>query len=212
MPHTVHLAALKLFEAVGALSKDEESANQAYQDTAMGRTSSAHDEQVVDTDDGPVPSDAEDLAAQERAQASLAWQFTRPLIGRGCRAWPPSATLGLPYATGSAEKRLPRAAAIGRGGGGQPLPPQPLALPTTAPLSLMSAIRVACPALENCHRGDLGVHGNCKGVIDLEARADPGVVIAGLWLEYLGRPPAADHVALGSAPLGRGAADTPSAA
>jgi hypothetical protein len=28
----------------------------------------------------------------------------------------------------------------------------------------------------------------------------------------LGRPPAADHVALGSAALGRGAADTPSAA
>jgi hypothetical protein len=98
MPHTVHLAALKvrifllkvficlnpmyskLFEAVGALSKDEESANQAYQDTAMGRTSSAHDEQVVDTDDGPVPSDAEDLAAQERAQASLAWQFTRCVL------------------------------------------------------------------------------------------------------------------------------------
>ncbi|KAJ7330838.1 hypothetical protein DFH08DRAFT_1021849 [Mycena albidolilacea] len=49
----------------------------------------------------------------------------RPLIGRGCRAWPPSATLGLPYATGSAEKRLPHAAAIGHGGGGQPLPPQP---------------------------------------------------------------------------------------
>ncbi|KAJ7882382.1 hypothetical protein B0H14DRAFT_2565371 [Mycena olivaceomarginata] len=92
---------------------------------------------------------------------------------------------------GSAEKRLPRAAAIGRGGGGQPLPPQPLALPTTAPLSLMSVIRVACPAVENCHRGALGVHGN---VVDL------------------GRPPAADHVALGSAALGRGAADTPSAA
>ncbi|KAJ7862908.1 hypothetical protein B0H14DRAFT_3863038 [Mycena olivaceomarginata] len=88
----------------------------------------------------------------------------------------------------------------------------------------MSVIRVACPAVENCHRGDLGVHGN--GVIDLEARADPGVVIAGLWLECHafivrsvivyqveeGRPPAADHVALGSAALGRGAADTPSAA
>jgi hypothetical protein len=33
----------------------------------------------------------------------------RPLIGRGCRALPPSDTLCLPYATGSAEKRLPRA-------------------------------------------------------------------------------------------------------
>ncbi|KAJ7837647.1 hypothetical protein B0H14DRAFT_3701947 [Mycena olivaceomarginata] len=46
--------------------------------------------------------------------------------------------LGLPYATGSAEKHLPRAAAIGRGGGGQPLPPQPLGLPTLAPLSLIN--------------------------------------------------------------------------
>jgi hypothetical protein len=54
----------------------------------------------------------------------------------------------------SLAKRLLRAAAIGRGGGGQ------LALPTTALLSLMSVIWVACPAAENCHRGDLGVHGN----------------------------------------------------
>ncbi|KAJ7305621.1 hypothetical protein DFH08DRAFT_824922 [Mycena albidolilacea] len=155
--------------------------------------------------------------------------FRRPLIGRGCRAWPPSATLSLPYATGSAEKRLPRAAAIGRGGGGQPLSPQP---------TRSSDHGAAVP----------------YGVIDLEALADPGVVIAGLWLECclscdsahvrrhidtmcsaknahtsgaghvgdtrrlvmhqvdLGRPPAADHVALGSAALSRGAADTPSAA
>ncbi|KAJ7829203.1 hypothetical protein B0H14DRAFT_3144066 [Mycena olivaceomarginata] len=79
----------------------------------------------------------------------------RPLIGRGCRALPPSATLGLPYATGSAEKRLPRAAAIGRGGGGQPLPPQ-----------------LTCSS----DHGAVVAY----GVIDFEARADPGVVIAGL--------------------------------
>jgi hypothetical protein len=47
----------------------------------------------------------------------------RPLIGRGCRALPPSVALCLPYATGSAAEAVPRAAAIGRGAGGQPLPP-----------------------------------------------------------------------------------------
>ncbi|KAJ7743662.1 cytochrome P450 [Mycena olivaceomarginata] len=38
----------------------------------------------------------------------------RPLIGRGCRALPPSVALCLPYATGSAAEAVPRAAAIGR--------------------------------------------------------------------------------------------------
>ncbi|KAJ7841464.1 hypothetical protein B0H14DRAFT_3457407 [Mycena olivaceomarginata] len=42
---------------------------------------------------------------------------------RGCQAVLPSDALCLPYATGSAEKGLLRAAAIGRGGGGQPTPP-----------------------------------------------------------------------------------------
>ncbi|KAJ7339700.1 hypothetical protein DFH08DRAFT_812077 [Mycena albidolilacea] len=79
----------------------------------------------------------------------------RPLICRGCRALPPSATLGLPYATGSAEKCLPRAAAINRSGGGQPLPPQP---------TCSSNHRAIVP----------------YGVIDFGAQADPGVVIAGL--------------------------------
>ncbi|KAJ7809022.1 hypothetical protein B0H14DRAFT_3760351 [Mycena olivaceomarginata] len=46
----------------------------------------------------------------------------RPLIGRGCRALPPSVALCLPYATGSAAEAVPRAAAICRGAGGQPLP------------------------------------------------------------------------------------------
>jgi hypothetical protein len=81
----------------------------------------------------------------------------RPLIGRDCRAWPPSATLGLPYVTGSAEKCLPPSVAAGAA---NPCHPSALALPTMAPLSLMSVIQVTCPAVENCHHSDLGVHGN----------------------------------------------------
>ncbi|KAJ7842368.1 hypothetical protein B0H14DRAFT_3139934, partial [Mycena olivaceomarginata] len=63
----------------------------------------------------------EGLVNPERAHAKTSRQG--PLIGRGCRALPPSGALCLPYATGSAAEAVPRAAAIGRGAGGQPLPP-----------------------------------------------------------------------------------------
>lgn len=68
----------------------------------------------------------------------------RPLIGRCYRALPPSDALCLPYATGSAEKRLPRAAAIGRGGGNQPPPLQPTSSSDHGAVAVLYLRRSGC--------------------------------------------------------------------
>ncbi|KAJ7833638.1 hypothetical protein B0H14DRAFT_3142566 [Mycena olivaceomarginata] len=68
-------------------------------------------------------SEDEDEPREARPRPPKLEKDIRPLIGRGCRALPPSVALCLPYATGSAAEAVPRAAAIGLGAGGQPLPP-----------------------------------------------------------------------------------------
>ncbi|KAJ7699438.1 hypothetical protein B0H14DRAFT_2649164 [Mycena olivaceomarginata] len=158
-----------------------------------------------------------------------------PLIGRGCRALPPSDALCLLYATGSAEKGLrvlPPSVAAGAANPRRPsLPP----LPTMAPslsliskwclwpiineykrplngLSCNSAHRVhqhrATSAISACIV-TVTSHGRREGSgVDLEpASVDNLQLRVDLW-----RSAAVDHVALGSAALGRGAADTPSVA
>ncbi|KAJ7863659.1 hypothetical protein B0H13DRAFT_2177082, partial [Mycena leptocephala] len=58
MPHTIHLAALKLLEAIGALTKEEKqkakSRTAAYQDAATESLDRAQDSQAA------LPGDAED--------------------------------------------------------------------------------------------------------------------------------------------------------
>ncbi|KAJ7933094.1 hypothetical protein B0H13DRAFT_1507364, partial [Mycena leptocephala] len=55
MPHTIHLAALKLLEAIGALTKDEKkkakSRSTAYQDAAIESLSHVQDNRASEVDD-----------------------------------------------------------------------------------------------------------------------------------------------------------------
>ncbi|KAI0302923.1 hypothetical protein BC826DRAFT_881232, partial [Russula brevipes] len=55
MPHTIHLAAIKLLEAIGAVSKSDSqkatSRNGNYQDSATAPLNRAHDDKAAGQDD-----------------------------------------------------------------------------------------------------------------------------------------------------------------